>query len=87
MVEVEERDGVGNLSGWGFGDVVLSNGAQLDERLRRWVPVPLPLISPFIPRTTLPSSLTPLLPSSPALSLPSLSRCMRAFAWRTSTHV
>jgi len=75
-VEVEERDGVGNLSGWGFGDVVLSDGAQLDECRGRWVPAPLPLISlvlfpgrlslpPFLP-----SSLPPFLPSSPAPSFP-----------------
>jgi hypothetical protein len=74
-VEVEERDGVGNLSGWGFGDVVLSDGAQLDKCRRRWVPAPLPLISllyswgdsPFLPYT-----LTPFfarsLPPPPSLS-------------------
>jgi hypothetical protein len=61
-VEVEERDGVGNLSGWGFGDVVLSDGAQLDECRGRWVPAPLPLISLVLFPGRL--SLPPFLPSS-----------------------
>ena len=67
MVEVEERDGVGNLSGWGFGDVVLSDGAQLDECRRRWVPAPLTLISLFYSwgdSLFLPDTLTPFLARS-----------------------